>query len=292
MTPGITFVTHDWPGLPLRPVITSADLETVNRATVELYSPELQAGNWLEHAFRFLTTLVSADMMNYGALDLRTQTLEARTTCDRSFWPTAATGFATFMQKYPYFSFDATVNEGKPFFRSDFITARQFRDTDIYYECFRLLETMDHAAIYVPTDDGCSAWFAAERGRRDFDDRDRLMLTLGQSHLSNSRQLALSRQKVRDEFPIEPASFCRVGLTPRESEVGYWVVEGKSNAEIAAILRIQTQTVKSHISTLFNKTGTGNRLALALHLMDVSRLLLRGEPSAAVFAVRDWKNGL
>ncbi len=84
-------------------MITVADLETLNRATLELYSPDLHAGNWVDRSFRFLSILVSADMVNYGRLDPRTGVMEAMTTCDRSFWPTAASGFAAFMKKYPCF---------------------------------------------------------------------------------------------------------------------------------------------------------------------------------------------
>jgi len=270
-------------------MITAADLETLSKATLRLYATDLHAGNWLERAFEFLRTLVSADMVNYGNLDLGTGTMEATTTCDRSNWPTAVVGFGEFMRKYEYFNFDPSVNGGRPFFRSDFISGRQFRDTDIWCECFRILETMDHAAVHVPTDDGHLAWFAAERGGSlDFNDRDRLMLTLGQEHLTNSYKLALVRQKVREEFPIDATAFSRAGFTPRESEVAIWLVEGKTNAEIAALMRLQTQTVKGHVTALFNKTGTGNRLALTLRLIELAREHLRGDGGLQTFAVREW----
>lgn len=270
-------------------MITKADLEALNRATLQLYSPDLHAGNWVEHAFQFLTTLVSADMVNYGNLDPRTGTMQATTTCDGLDWNKAVTGFGAFMKKYEYFNFDPTVNEGRPFFRSDFISTRNFRDLDIYSECFRILETIDHAAVHVPTGDGCLAWFAAERGgNREFTERDRILLTIGQQHLTNSRQLALARQKVRDEFPLDAASFTRAGFTPRESEVAYWLTEGKTNGEIAVLMRLQTQTVKGYVATLFNKTGAGNRLALTLHLMELTRTLLRSRKELKQLPVREW----
>lgn len=270
-------------------MITSADLEALHRATLQLYAPDLHAGNWVDHAFQFLTTLVSADMVNYGNLDPRTGTMQATTTCDGLDWGKAVTGFGAFMKKYEYFNFDPSVNEGKPFFRSDFISARNFRDLDIYDECFRILETIDHAAVHVPTGDGCLAWFAAERGgNSDFNERDRIMLTLGQEHLANSRRLALARQKVRDEFPLDATTFIRAGFTPRESEVAYWLTEGKTNAEIAALMRLQTQTVKGYVTTLFNKTGAGNRLALTLLLMELTRTLLRAQRDLKILPVREW----
>lgn len=270
-------------------MIKNADLATLHKAALQLYSPDLHSGNWVDHAFQFLTTLVSADMVNFGKLDLKQGTMEATTTCDGIDWPKAVTGFGAFMRKYEYFNFDPTVNEGRPFFRSDFISNRRFRDTDIYSECFRILETMDHAAVHVPTDDGCLTWFAAERGGPTyFTERDRLMLTMAQEHLTNSRRLADARKKVRDEFPLDAATFIRAGFTPRESEVAYWLTEGKTNGEIAVLMRLQTQTVKAHVTSLFNKTKTGNRLALTLHLLELTRTLLRAQREGSVFQVREW----
>jgi two-component system nitrate/nitrite response regulator NarL len=54
------------------------------------------------------------------------------------------------------------------------------------------------------------------------------------------------------------------GLTPREMEMVKTVVGGYSNAEIAKKYEISEQTVKHHLSSIFNKVGVFNRLELAL----------------------------
>jgi DNA-binding CsgD family transcriptional regulator len=53
-------------------------------------------------------------------------------------------------------------------------------------------------------------------------------------------------------------------LTTREREVYYWVCQGKSNEEIALILGISANTVKNHLSPIFQKLGVENRYAAAL----------------------------
>jgi len=53
-----------------------------------------------------------------------------------------------------------------------------------------------------------------------------------------------------------------LGLTPREAEVLLWVAQGKSNPEIALILGVDENTVKVHLSHLFEKLGADNRHAL------------------------------
>ncbi len=55
------------------------------------------------------------------------------------------------------------------------------------------------------------------------------------------------------------------GLTAREQDVLDLVAEGWSNTEIADRLHIGVTTVKTHITSLMTKTGSPNRVRLALY---------------------------
>ncbi|KAA0101383.1 DNA-binding response regulator [Mycolicibacterium sp. P1-18] len=54
-------------------------------------------------------------------------------------------------------------------------------------------------------------------------------------------------------------------LTTRELEVLPLVVEGLSNQEIADRLHLGVTTVKTHVANLMEKTGSANRVQLAVH---------------------------
>ncbi|MCU1318961.1 MAG: two component transcriptional regulator, LuxR family [Edaphobacter sp.] len=54
------------------------------------------------------------------------------------------------------------------------------------------------------------------------------------------------------------------GLTPRELEVVTCIVEGCSNKDVAKQFSISEETVKRHLSNIFDKTGISTRLELAL----------------------------
>jgi DNA-binding NarL/FixJ family response regulator len=54
------------------------------------------------------------------------------------------------------------------------------------------------------------------------------------------------------------------GLTPRELEVTTCIVEGCSNRDVARQFAISEETVKRHLSNIFDKTGVSTRLELAL----------------------------
>ncbi len=56
----------------------------------------------------------------------------------------------------------------------------------------------------------------------------------------------------------------KFGLTPRELEIVSAVVAGFANKEIAEYFKISEDTVKHHLSNIFDKLGVSTRLELAL----------------------------
>jgi len=60
------------------------------------------------------------------------------------------------------------------------------------------------------------------------------------------------------------------GLTARELEVVNLITEGCTNKDIAKTFGISEETVKRHLTNIFNKLGVGNRLELALFALNHS----------------------
>lgn len=61
-----------------------------------------------------------------------------------------------------------------------------------------------------------------------------------------------------------PVELTNHGLTPREFDVIRCIVEGCSNRDIAQQFQLSEETVKRHLSNIFDKTGVSTRLELAL----------------------------
>jgi DNA-binding CsgD family transcriptional regulator len=62
-------------------------------------------------------------------------------------------------------------------------------------------------------------------------------------------------------------SFCSIGLTKRQSEVIFWVIQGLTNAEIAAQLFCSDLTIKKHLENIYTKLNVQSRsMAVAIAL--------------------------
>jgi DNA-binding NarL/FixJ family response regulator len=59
-------------------------------------------------------------------------------------------------------------------------------------------------------------------------------------------------------------NYGRDALSKREREILRELVTGKNNAQIASDLFISRETVKKHVSSIFGKMGTANRVQAAV----------------------------
>ena len=131
---------------------------------------------------------------------------------------------------------------------SDCLPLARFRESALYNDYYRRIR-IDHAmALPIFVRDGLLVSFVLNRSRRDFSDRERALLDLLQPHLARlyRRTTALNR------------------LTARESEVLNWIAQGKSDAQIGAILGVSARTVQKHLQSVYAKLGVENRTAAVM----------------------------
>ena len=66
----------------------------------------------------------------------------------------------------------------------------------------------------------------------------------------------------------ESAGANRFRLTARELEIVAYITQGYTNRDLARALRISEETVKRHLTNIYNKVGMSNRLELALFAIE------------------------
>jgi len=84
-----------------------------------------------------------------------------------------------------------------------------------------------------------------------------LVRVLADPDAAESAMLQLEERRAAGDY----APLRKLGLSERETEVLYWMSEGKSNPEIGIIVGAAAATVKKHAENLFAKLAVDNRTA-------------------------------
>jgi two-component system, NarL family, nitrate/nitrite response regulator NarL len=90
----------------------------------------------------------------------------------------------------------------------------------------------------------------------------------GQYWIGKQSAATLSQAMKQCRNCANPGPKKKFGLTPREMDIVRAVASGYSNSEIAGQMSISEQTVKHHLTNVFDKLGVYNRLELSLFVFN------------------------
>ncbi|MBC2593939.1 LuxR family transcriptional regulator [Ruficoccus amylovorans] len=266
--------------------LTHDQARTLCQESELLLRPNLGLGNFAERAFAFLRALIPCELIAFGTLYCHSRQLEICADEETPDFRPAIERLGHLMAGHELFHWNPDTNEGRPFMRRDFYSARAFRQTDVYAEVMKPLGLDNHCAVHVPAGPGEISFFGIERrSGPDYSEDERDLLILGQSLLGSARRLAREREHMLCETPC-PQALTTAGLTPREAEVLTLVADGKGNEEVAVILGIELYTVKDHIKRIFHKTGTPNRHCATLWALRTTHAVLSRGDEACSHAIK------
>ena len=137
---------------------------------------------------------------------------------------------------------------------SDLLRPRDWRARELYNVCYAPFQY--ELAFRLPIEPRYTKTFIFRSSRRDFTERDRLVLELLQPHLEHIDETFERRERIRADL----------ALTRREREILAWVEAGKTNAEIAQTLWISPLTVRKHLENVYEKLGVRTRTAAVARL--------------------------
>ena len=139
---------------------------------------------------------------------------------------------------------------------SDFYSARQWHNTGMYTDFYRLMG-LEHSLMVclpsaLPPTAGPGRYVRLDFSRGpgpDFSERDRAVLTLLGPQLDHAYLDAQRRRR-----PVPP-------LTPRQTDLLHLVGAGHTNIQIARRLGISEGTVRTHLENIYERLNVSSRTA-------------------------------
>ena len=176
--------------------------------------------------------------------------------------------FARYAHQNPLVQRMARTRDGRPLRFSDVITAQELHAREIYTRVYRPLGVEFQIAFTLPGDRERILGVALSRGKRDFSDDERDLLSRARPFLIQAyrnaarytRELAEARRHGARASAPALADLWALGLTARQAEVMQLLAGGAADREIAAQLSISERTVHKHLQRCYRQLGVGNRI--------------------------------
>lgn len=155
----------------------------------------------------------------------------------------------------------------------DFLPRAEFQRTGLYGECFRYLDTEFQLIICIDMGQDRAVGIALSRKLMDFTERDRQVAEAVRPHLSYAYRNAMRRLSLRRLFDPDGEQksvelLQKLDLTPREAQVLFWLIQGKTSPQISTILEAKPRTIDKHLEHLFVKLGVETRSAAIMQTID------------------------
>ncbi|MBS0630319.1 MAG: hypothetical protein JSS11_00265 [Verrucomicrobia bacterium] len=243
------------------PTIPSRHWRSLADAIYEMNTAPDHAG-FLSAVAAGLARLIPADHYSVHALDARNNRLAYAMLPDVLFTPEEIAYYQQHSAEHPVVAYYARTGDQRARRMTDITTTARWRSTEMYRRVLMRLGFDYHLSLPIKVDAGTVAAVSFSRRGRDFTDRHCALLDAFAPHF----RLAWSRHRdpwgqAAPQTPNARGRLGQLGLTPRETDVLFWMTEGKQNREIATIVGRSLGTVQEHVGNIIRKLGQENRHA-------------------------------
>ena len=178
--------------------------------------------------------------------------------------------FAAHVHEHPLVNHYRATGSGEPVMISDFLTQQRFHRLGLYAEFFRAIPVEHQMAVSLPGPDREVIGVALSRGRRDFDDNERAVLSVLRAPLIAALLRARRRQQAAGMLTAMTCSRL-ADLTDREIQILRLVAEGHTNTSIAHALEVSPRTVAKHLEHIYRKLQVSSRAAAVSRMTTPAR---------------------
>jgi DNA-binding CsgD family transcriptional regulator len=207
-----------------------------------------------------LAALVGCDVITYNEIGPGTAETRYADYPAGARDPATQPAFSAHVHEHPLVNHYRATGTGEPVMISDFLSRQQFHRLALYAEFFRAIPVEHQMAVSLPGPDGQIIGVALSRGRGDFCDKDRSLLSVLQAPLIGALLRARRRQQAGQAASALPCGGLAV-LTDREIQILRLVAAGGTNVAIGRRLEVSPRTIAKHLEHIYRKLGVSSRAA-------------------------------
>lgn len=204
--------------------------------------------------------LIPADHYNVHLLDRASDRLAFVMLPEILFNETEIAYHKAHSQHHPVVSYYARTGDTQARRISDILPTAQWRASEFYRQTTARVGFAYQLSLPFLLDDATLAAITVSRRHRNFTLRHCELLDAFAPHFRLAWERHENPWPERRELDTQER-LRELGLTARESEVLYWMTEGKQNREIATILKLQLGTVQEYVAAILVKLEQENRHA-------------------------------
>ena len=207
-----------------------------------------------------LSKLVVADVTIFQILDRKTHRIVTHMSPAMPYTAEEVAYYAAHSEENPLASYYTREGDPKALRMSDVIDQKEWESSRFYRTCCQRLGLAYSLVLPVNVDAAVVVALSFDRRSPDFTTEDCELLN------AFGPQLLLAWQRHENPWADRRELDSRkrlqgLGLSPRESEVLFWMTEGKLNREIATLLGLTLGTVQDNVARILTKLQLENRHA-------------------------------
>lgn len=207
-----------------------------------------------------LSGLIVADVTIFQVLERETGRIVTHVSPSMPYTKEEVAYYAAHSEENPLAFYYTQKGDPKALRMSDVIDQAEWEASAFYRMCCQRLGLAYSLVLPVNVDPSVVVALSFDRGSSDFTKEDCELLDAFGPHL----RLAWQRHgnPWADQRQLECVKCLQgLGLSPRESEVLFWMTEGKLNREIATLLGLKLGTVQDNVDRILTKLDVENRHA-------------------------------
>lgn len=204
--------------------------------------------------------LIAADVTVFQVLDRERERIKTQMHPPEPFTAEEVAYYTTHPEEFILVSHYAQAKDRRACRLSDLIGMEDLLKDKYYLMCLARQELRYCLALPITVDESTVVALSFNRREKDFTRRDCELLDAFAPHFCQAWERHENPWAEQRQLKAQ-RRLQTLGLSPRESEVLFWMAEGKQNREIATILGVQLGTVQEYVAGVLGKLEQENRHA-------------------------------